>query len=102
MSELSKNTKDLIYRLYNPSREALEICDMLELECGTDVLSCEDWTPEQLERIRFAVLKLDIEKKVDLESAIELAQTDWRDLLMSAGFGEDIEAHKVWAKCVSY
>ena len=75
---------------------------MLELECGTEALSCEGWTPEEMERIRFAVLKLDTEKKVDFESAIELAQTDWRDLLMSAGFGEDLEAHKAWAKRVSY
>ena len=71
---------------------------MLELECGTERLSCKGWTLEQMERIWFAVLKLDTEKKIDFESAIKLAQTDYRDLLMSSGFGEDLEAHKVWAK----
>ena len=32
----------------------------------------------------------------ELQKAIELAKTDWRDLLMSAGFGEDIHAHERW------
>ena len=49
-----------------------------------------------MERIRFSVLKL-IEGKIDkLISAIELAQIDWRDLLMAAGFGYDTDAHNKW------
>ena len=37
------------------------------------------------------------EGRVDkLYDAIALAQTDWRDLLVSAGFAEDIQAHKDW------
>ncbi len=31
-----------------------------------------------------------------LEEAIKLAQIDWRDLLMAAGFGHDVEAHLKW------
>ena len=101
MSALSKRTKDLIHHLYG-SREAMEVCDMLERECGTESLSCEGWTPEQMERIRFAVLKLEKDNVLELNAAIGLAQTDWRDLLMSAGFGEDLNAHEGWAKSVSY
>jgi hypothetical protein len=47
-----------------------------------------------MERVRFAVLKLsggDLEK---LRKAIKLAQTDWRDLLMAAGFGHDVNVYK--------
>jgi len=31
-----------------------------------------------------------------LLEAIELAKADWRDLLMAAGFGEDVRAHEFW------
>ena len=30
------------------------------------------------------------------ESAVKLANTDYRDLFMTAGFGYDSEAHKKW------
>jgi|GEM_PF-5569319 len=56
MSELSPNTKSVVEKLFK-SREAKEVCDMLEIDCGTESLGCEGWTPEQMERIRFAVLK---------------------------------------------
>ena len=49
----------------------------------------------------FAVLKLATEGDTGLDTAIELAKTDWRDLLMSAGFGEDINAHEKWHKAVT-
>ncbi len=101
MSALSKRTKDLIHRLYK-SREALEVCDIIENECGTESLSCDGWTSEQMERIRFGVLKLAHENTLELNAALSLAQTDWRDLLMSAGFGQDLNAHEKWAKRVSY
>ena len=101
MSALSKPTKDLIHCLFK-SREALEVCDLLEGECGTDSLSCDGWTPEQIERIRFGVLKLAHENALELNAALRLAQKDWRDLLVSAGFGQDLSAHKEWAKRVSY
>jgi hypothetical protein len=96
MSELSQNTKNLVHALFK-SGEALKVCDMLENECGTEALSCEGWTPTQMERIRFAVLRLAKDKTMSLESAINLAKTDWRDLLMAAGFGNDLNAHKTWA-----
>ena len=31
-----------------------------------------------------------------LQAAIALAQVDWRDVLMGAGFGEDVSAHRAW------
>ena len=31
-----------------------------------------------------------------IENAVALAKRDWRDLLMAAGFGEDIHAHMSW------
>jgi hypothetical protein len=49
-----------------------------------------------MERIRFAVLKLATESEAGLDAAVNLANTDWRDLLMSAGFGKDLDAHEKW------
>ena len=96
MSELSQNTKSIVHALYK-SREALEVCDILENECGTEALSCDGWSPTQMERIRFAVIQLAKENSMSLDSAIELAQKDWRDLLMVAGFGNELNAHNEWA-----
>jgi len=48
------------------------------------------------ERERFAALRLsggDIEK---LKKAIELGQSDFRDLLLEAGFASDAEQHQRW------
>lgn len=96
MSELSTNTKQLVYALCQ-SREALEICEILENECGTEALPCEGWSPSQMERIRFSVLKLAKENIMSLDSAVALAKKDWRDLLVLAGFSTDVIAHEKWA-----
>jgi hypothetical protein len=50
-----------------------------------------------MERIRFAVIKLAKESSMSIDSAVELAQKDWRDLLMAAGFGNELDAHEKWA-----
>ncbi len=99
MSVLSPNTKSLVNILFKP-RDAKEVCDKIEIYCGTETLGCEGWTSEQLERIIFAVLKFSCEAKGGVEVAIELANTDWRDLLMVAGFGEDLNAHQMWYQSI--
>ena len=53
-------------------------------------------TPEGLERIRFAVLRLSQGSLPRLIEAIALAQTDWRDALVAAGFADDTKAHETW------
>ena len=69
---------------------------LLETECGANLPFCQDSDPVSLEPIRFAALKVsngDIAKLLD---AVQLAQIDWRDLLVTAGFGEDVLAHERW------
>ena len=51
---------------------------------------------ELLERFRFAVLKLCAGNFEKLEQQVQLAKNDWRDLLVSAGFANDIEEHQKW------
>jgi hypothetical protein len=48
------------------------------------------------ERLQFAALKLSEGNLDKLNRAVALAKIDWRDLLMAAGFGEDIKAHLAW------
>ena len=65
-------------------------------DCGTVLPGTDNASPESFERVQCAALKLSegwIDKLFD---AIALAQTDWRDLLVSAGFAEDTQAHKDW------
>jgi len=78
------------------SADAAKVHAILENECGAEALSCKDWTPEQMERIRFAVVRLGSASPEALAKAVKLAQRDWRDLLMAAGFGENLEAHNKW------
>ncbi len=69
---------------------------LLREECGNELPFLGELDEFQLERCRFAVLKLSCGGMAELQKAIDLAKTDWRDLLMSAGFGEDIHAHERW------
>lgn len=71
---------------------------MLDEECSPIRLHLDDASPRQMERFHFAVLKLSEGKVEKLYDAIALAQTDYRDLLMAAGFGESLIAHKSWLK----
>jgi len=50
-----------------------------------------------MERVRFAALKLSEGNTDKLLRAAQLAQRDWRELLVPAGFANDAEAHKSWA-----
>jgi len=52
--------------------------------------------PDLLERIRCAVLKLSRGDLNELRRAIKLAQHDWRDALVAAGFADSIKAHESW------
>jgi hypothetical protein len=69
---------------------------LLEEDCGAALPGTDNASAEFFERVQCAALKLS-EGRVDrLYDAIALAQTDWRDLLVAAGFAEDIRAHKEW------
>ena len=53
-------------------------------------------TPEGLERLHYAALKVSEGRIKELKAACRLAQVDWRDLLCAAGFELDADAHKAW------
>jgi hypothetical protein len=46
-----------------------------------------------IERIRFAVLKLSAGDPSALQRAIDLGKIDWRDVLVAAGFDNDVTGY---------
>lgn len=73
---------------------------LLEEQCGTNLPFLSELGPVQLERYRFAAIKVSAGRLGGLERAIALAKTDWRDLLMEADFGHDVRAHERWCEGV--
>lgn len=94
---LSTRTRQLVDSLFDPI-DVDEACFWLEEECGNNLPFCSDSDENHMERIRFAALKLSKGNPHKLLRAIEEARTDWRDLLLAAGFGTDENAHDAWAK----
>jgi hypothetical protein len=69
---------------------------LLVEQCGTNVPGCSDWPEWAIDRIRFAALKTSHGSIEGLKSAIALGNQDFRDLLMSAGFGYDVKSYLSW------
>jgi hypothetical protein len=77
--------------------EERAIAERLLVEhCGNNLPFLEKGNDVELERYRFAALKLSHGTIKGLEAAIKIAKEDWRDLLMAAGFGEDETEHERW------
>ena len=95
-ARLSEKTELHVARLF-PHHLRAEVTDLLLTQCGNNLPFCETQDEFQLERIRFAVLKLSGGDIGALKKAIELAQKDWRDVLVAAGFADDVTAHERWS-----
>ena len=91
---LSDATEARLVRLFvgDSLREARSL---LEEDCAENIAGWNRVSPGGLERLRFSVMKLSGGTIVRLVDAIVLAQTDWRDALVSAGFG-DPKQHESW------
>ena len=70
--------------------------ELLLQQCGNNLPFSEHSDEFQLERVRFAALKLSAGNLDGLRKAIELAKTDWRDVLVAAEFANDVTAHARW------
>ena len=57
----------------------------------------EETTPASFERFCLAILKIGRTSKDKFIQAIELGKSDYRDLLVAAGFGNSTTSHKDWA-----
>jgi hypothetical protein len=83
---LSPETRRRLELLFAPDQHA-EATQLLVDECGNNLPCLERLDMFQLERFRFAALKLSEGDLAKLWYAVDLAQRDWRDLLVFAGFG---------------
>ena len=92
---LSSETLSRLKVLFAPSEQAEAEQLLVEL-CGTNLPFHEDSDATSLERVRFAALRVSRGNLNELYSAVELANVDWRDLLVGAGFADDVDAHKSW------
>lgn len=96
MVELSAATRERLRDLFTPD-DANEAERLLVEECADNLPAIGGpATPIRLERIRFAALRRSDGRIERLREAVALAQTDWRDLLVAAGFAHDVDAHARW------
>ena len=92
---LSPATRSRLKSLFTHAERG-EAEQLLVEMCSLNLPGGEDATSTLLERVRFAVLKLSEGQPSKLYSAIELANTDWRELLVAAGFADDVNEHLSW------
>lgn len=92
---LSSLTREKLDAIFAPADRA-EAAKLLVEHCATSLPLWRGTKPADFERIRLAVIKLSKGDLLMLERIIEQAHTDWRDVLMGAGFGDDVNAHLHW------
>ncbi len=73
----------------------------LIIDCGPEQLHARDIDGEAMERIWLATLKLSDGSITAFENTVLRAQVDWRDVLLGAGFGSDLDAHIKWAAAIA-
>jgi hypothetical protein len=93
--QLSPETVHRINALF-ASRERDDVARLLIEECGSNLPFLEGYDEFELERFRFAALKLSEGNLQKLREAVQLAKIDWRDLLVAADFADDVKAHNRW------
>jgi len=92
---LSQPTDERIALLFAPADQD-RVRTILRDECGYNLPLYKSSTEQEVERIRFAVLKLSGGRLDKLQNAVSAAKTDWRDVLLWAGFANNPIAHKSW------
>ena len=97
---LSRLTLAVITRLFaQPEQEAVRT--MLTRDCGGGLPLTDRWGEPQFERLWLAVLQISGGDITRVRETIALAQVDWRDVLVGAGFGHSLEAHRRWATALT-
>jgi hypothetical protein len=92
---LSAETERRVDALFAPDQRD-EVARLLRVECGNNLPFLDSFDEIQLERVQFAALKLSEGSIQKLHDTVRLAKEDWRDLLVSAVFANDVNAHNRW------
>lgn len=102
-----RNLFGAIKNLKHPSINTLEVISKInnrQLEekilqlINEDIDYIKDFSSNQHQRLHLAIIKLSVDEKFGFEYAKDLIYCDYRDLLMSADFGNDIYRHLYWAE----
>lgn len=91
---LSTRCLKVVERLFDEPRRS-HIARRLVEEVSENIPFCDKHKPEDMDRIRFSIMKLLTEPGEDEDSVFELARIDWRDLFTAAGF-HSTTAHFEW------
>jgi hypothetical protein len=92
---LACKTRAKLERLFAREQRA-EAVALLEAKCGNELPLIAAQGIEGIERIRCAVLKISDGSMEKLLDAVQLANIDWRDVLVAAGFANSTRAHLSW------
>jgi hypothetical protein len=92
---LSPQARLRLDRVFPPAARA-EAERLLVEGCGPNLPGGEKWTSFGIDRIRFAAMKTSGGTVEGLKQAIDLGKRDYRDLLMSAGFGYTFTSYLMW------
>ena len=95
MVPLSERTRKRVRAIF-PGRVAAQAEWLLAEECAERVPGWPDNSPRGLERLRFAAIRSSGGELPRLVASIGLANTDWRDLLVSARFAKSAWSHRFW------
>jgi hypothetical protein len=95
MLGLTRDTRQLIDILFGNPHEREIIEETLKTKCAENISFRKNRSSESFERIHFAIIKL-LHEGENLEDLVKQANTDWRDLLVNAGFGNDLKEHNTW------
>lgn len=98
--QLSDKTKRAMLILLNDNDRS-RIGDRLVEEASEKIPMWHEYTPEGLERIRFAIIKLIAQNTKNENIAFNHAKMDWRDLFMAAGFGFSATEHERWYEALT-
>jgi len=93
---MTARTVRLVDQYFGADERDLVVSELVD-RCGNNLPGYESSDPTGLERVRFAVLKLSEGDLDKFDSALKMANTDWRDVLMCADFAYDVHAHEAWA-----
>jgi len=96
MTALSQTTQQIVEKFFPPAQRP-QVSQVLIEQCGNNLPMLENANEHDLERVRFAVIKISRGASDRFEVAVCLANTDWRDLLLEADFAFDLQAHETWA-----
>jgi hypothetical protein len=94
MYQITSRVDTVIEKLF-PAADRSTVHQILLEECSDKLPLVKN--SNEIERIQLGILKLSMGNVNQFLEAAHMARRDWRDVLVAAGFGNDLEAHNNWA-----